>query len=589
MFKKKTVAAILAIMFILINTGFGQTLKSNWSDFLHYTKIGRLDLAKGFAQAVIESNPAPEELLVLSLENPQGYRLLLKVNESAVDAELVELSGKVLDIIERGRFAKRASPRIIAEEIRRLSSTARGRLAAIKRLANAGEYAIPFMLDVLSDESRREEFSNIVGAISQMGRDSIRPLVAALQTEDIALKAEVIKGLGKISYPQSLAYLKYAVEKDKSSQVRSLAGLAIAQIDPAASSLAAAQLFYLLAENYYYHADSLTPAEDAAFGNIWFWDAGESRLVSQKVDRNYFNELMAMRCCEWALKADAGFGQAIGLWLAAYSRAEAVGINMPEYFGLGHADVMTYATTAGAEYLHQALERAIKDKDAEVGLCMVEALAGTAGEKTLFYRVGLSQPLIEALSFNDKAVRYSAAIAIAAAGPKEGFAEKGLVVENLAQALGETDLTNKWSSESYAFRTAKVMLRSAERRNRVIDLSAAQTAIVAATKDSREEIQILAGRILARLAGAAAQRAITAMALVETNSMDVRILAFDSLAVSAKLNGSLLGGVTIDAVYLLVSSQEIDPELRSAAAAAYGALNLPSQKVKDLILDQSRS
>ena len=35
--------------------------------------------------------------------------------------------------------------------------------------------------------------------------------------------------------------------------------------------------------------------------------------------------------------------------------------------------------------------------------------------------------------------------------------------------------------------------------------------------------------------------------------------------------------------------KEIDPELRSVAASAYGALNLPSQKVKDLILDQARS
>jgi hypothetical protein len=32
-----------------------------------------------------------------------------------------------------------------------------------------------------------------------------------------------------------------------------------------------------------------------------------------------------------------------------------------------------------------------------------------------------------------------------------------------------------------------------------------------------------------------------------------------------------------------------EEELRTAAAAAYGALNLPSRKVKDLILDQAKS
>jgi hypothetical protein len=39
----------------------------------------------------------------------------------------------------------------------------------------------------------------------------------------------------------------------------------------------------------------------------------------------------------------------------------------------------------------------------------------------------------------------------------------------------------------------------------------------------------------------------------------------------------------------LVSSTEADPDLRAAAAGAYGALNLPSEQVKNLILDQSKS
>ncbi len=45
----------------------------------------------------------------------------------------------------------------------------------------------------------------------------------------------------------------------------------------------------------------------------------------------------------------------------------------------------------------------------------------------------------------------------------------------------------------------------------------------------------------------------------------------------------------VDSIYTLISSDETDAELRSAAAAAYGALNLPSRKVKDLILDQAKS
>ena len=596
MLKAKTAIAILAITYLGFSICSAQTLEENWNDFLHYTKIGRFDMAKGHAQAVLASNPDPVKLLELSRANQQGYQILLRVNEVAPDAELADLSGKVLAIIEQGRFIERTEPRIIAEEVRRLNSTDRGWLMAVERLRNAGEYAVPFMLDAMADPSRENELTNIVRALPQVGRDAIRPLVAALQTENVPLKAQIIIALGKISYPQSLPHLKYIVENDDSSQLRTMASDSIRQINPAMLQVPAAQLFYELAEKYYYHAESLAPAQDASFANVWFWDSEAGNLVREEVDRKYFNELMAMRTCEWALKADPGFGSAIGLWIAAFFKAESTGVEtMPAYFGERHADALVYSTTAGVEYLHQALARAVKDNNAYVALGVIEALATTAGEKSLLYQLGPSQPLLEALSFNDRMVRYSAAIAIGAAGPKEGFAESKLVVANLAEALGQnsqagTAGANGWSeeiAENYAVRAAETMLSLAQARNSILDLSAAQLALESAVSDAR--IQVLAGQILAYLNSPGAQRAIAAMALEENNAPDVRISAFNSLANSAKLNANMLPDETIDAIYALISSDATDTELRSTAAAAYGALNLPSRKVKDLILDQAKS
>jgi len=596
MFKAKTAIAILVIAYLGVSTCSAQTLEEDWNDFLHYTKIGRFDMAKGHAQAVLASNPDPVKLLELSRANQQGYQILVKVNEVAPDAELADLSGKVLAIIEQGRFIERTEPRIIAEEVRRLSSTDRGWLTAVKRLRNAGEYAIPFMLDAIADQSRENELPYIVRALPQIGRDAIRPLAAALQTENVPLKAQIITALGKIGYPQSQAYLKYIIENDDSSQLRAMAQDSISQINPDMLQAPAAQLFYELSEKYYYHAQSLAPAQDAGFANVWFWDSDAGKLVREEVDKSYFNELMAMRSCEWALKADAGFGSAIGLWLASFFKAESARVEkMPAYFGERHADALVYATTAGVEYLHQALARAVKDNNAHVALGVIEALATTAGEKSLLYQMGPSQPLLQALSFNDRMVRYSAAIAIGAAGPKEGFAENKLVVANLAEALGQGSQTpaggaNGWSeeiAENYAVRAAEVMLSLAQARNSVLDLSAAQPALESAVSDKR--IQVLAGQILAYLDSPGAQRAIAAMALDANNAPDVRISAFISLATSAKLNANMLPDETIDEIYALISSDATDTELRSTAAAAYGALNLPSRKVKDLILDQAKS
>jgi len=598
MFNGKTLVAILAVVLFIVNAGFAQTLEENWNDFVHYTIIGRFDLAKGYAQAVLVSNPDPVQLLALSDKNRQGYEILLKVKEVAPDAELVRLTTKILAIVEQGRFIRRADPKIIAEEVRRLSSTDRGWFTAVQRLRNAGEYAIPFMLDAMSDKIREEELPYVVRALPEIGRDAIRPLVAALQTENVGLKAQIITALGKIGYQQSLAYLKYIVENDSSAELRRIAEASIRQIDPEALGLSAAELFYQLGEKYYYHAESLAPAEDANFANIWFWDSNSQRLVRTEVAQSYFNELMAMRSCEWALKADARFGSAIGLWLAAFFKAESVGIeSMPDYFGDRHADALVYATTAGVEYLHQALARAVKDNNAYVALGAIEALATTAGEKSLLYQIGSEQPLVQALRFDDRMVRYSAAIAIAAAGPKEPFAQSTLVVANLAEALGQNPQPvaedaegwNEQIANDYALRAAVVMLKLAQARNPVIDLSAAQSALVSAVADNRSVIQVLAGQILAHLDSPGAQRAIAVMALDTDNSLDVRITAFDSLATSAKLHANMLVEPMVDSIYALISSDDTEPDLRSAAAVAYGALNLPSQKVKDLILDQAKN
>ena len=598
MFKGKTAVAILAAAFLIANACPAQTIEEDWGDFLHYTKIGRFDMAKAHAQALLDGNPDPVALLELSGKNPQGYQILVRVNERAPDAQLAELSGKVLALIERGRFIQRTAPKIIAEEVRRLSSTDRGWFIAVDRLRNAGEYAIPFMLDAMSDPGRGGELAYIVRALPQVGKDAIRPLAAALQTSNVSLKAQVITAMGKISYPQSLPYLKYVIENDDSAELREMAQSSVRQINPAMLNAPAAQLFFDLAEQYYYHAESLAPAHDANFANVWFWNADEQKLDRQEVAEDYFNELMTMRTCEWALKADAGFGPAIGLWLAAFFKAESTGIEqMPEYFGDGHADALVYATTAGVEYLHQALARAVKDKNAYVALGVIEALATTAGEESLMYQIGPAQPVLQALSFDDRKVRYSAAIAIAAAGPKESFNEARLVTSNLAEALGQTPQPastngNGWdaqAADSYALRSAQVMLSLSQTRNPVIDLSAAQEALEAAVRDERTQIQILAGQTLAHFDSPGAQRAIAAMALDMNNSQEVQISGFHSLAMSAKLNANMLPDQVIDGIYSLISSGSTDPALRSAAAAAYGALNLPSQKVKDLILDQAKS
>ncbi|MHC4257002.1 MAG: HEAT repeat domain-containing protein [Planctomycetota bacterium] len=585
----KTSLVMLLAGLLLCSAVSAADLEENWNDFLHYTMIGRLELAESYANQIIASEPDPTQLLALSEENQEGYRLLLKMN--ADSDELREVSGKVLDLIEQGRYIRRTDPKIISQEIQRLSTTIKGRIAAEERLRNAGEYAIPQMLAAMGDPDRANELAYITEALPKIGRPAIRPLVAALQMKNVAVKAEIIRALGKIGYYEPLPYLKYEVETTNSDIIKTQAMTAIEQIDNAALTIPAAQLFFRLAENYYNQDDSLAAAAEYEFANVWFWDADKQALIRQEVNHDYFDELMAMRACEWTLKADSAVGKAIGLWLAAFFRAESVGDPMPAYFGQGHADAMTYATTAGPEYLHQALERAIGDDDAYVALGAVEALAVNAGEKSLLVRLGTEQPLAKALGFADRKVRYSAAIAFAEANPVNDFVGSDLIVENLAEAvLGkELDGIGADTAKAYALRAVDAMYKLAVVRNRVVELSTALPALIEVTQQPDPQMQVLASQVLAHLESPQAQRAIAEMALAQQNDKAVRIATFASLALSAKINANLLLSEQVDAIYSLVGSTETESDLRAAAAGAYGALNLPSEQVKRLILDQSKS
>jgi HEAT repeat protein len=613
MLNGRTVAVILIIGTCIVGTTFGQgataagaavaqqTLQEDWDDFLHYTMIGRLDLAKGYAQAILQGNPDAVALFDHVQQNPQGYDFAMRIAETARDEELAKMSQQLLAVVDRGRFAKRTDPKLIVEEVRRLGTTPRGKVIAIQRLRDAGEYSVPFLLDamteVMRDPAAKDELAAMIEALPQIGQPAIRPLAAALQTNNDQVRAEIIRALGSIGYPQALPYLKYVVEYDPSAELRALATGSLRKIDARAVNSPAAALFFQLAEQYYYHRESLTPPEGVPIANIWFWDSDVGGLVRVEVAREYFHELMAMRCCEWSLKAQEQFGPAIGLWLAAFFKAESAGIPMPEYFGKEHASALVYATTSGPEYLHQALGRAINDGNVAVALGAVEALATTAGERSLMYTLGPSQPLLQALAFPDRSVRYSAAIAIGNAGPRQPFTESAVVVQNLAEALTSraqepaTGSGEQWTPEkadSYALRAALAMLKLAVSRNPVIDLSLAQAALVSTTKAPRAELQTLAGQILAYINNADAQRAIAEMALDAAGDATVRVAAFESLVNSAKLYGNLLPDPSVNAMYELISTADTDPVLRAAAAAAYGALNLPSQKVKNLILDQAK-
>jgi len=81
-----------------------------------------------------------------------------------------------------------------------------------------------------------------------------------------------------------------------------------------------AQLYLDLAERFYYDKASIVVEPGNNVGFMWTWT--ERGLSKQNVPASVFNEDMALRCCEYALRADSTRGDAVSLWLAAAYKRE---------------------------------------------------------------------------------------------------------------------------------------------------------------------------------------------------------------------------------------------------------------------------
>ena len=87
MLSKKTLIILLTINIFAITNCFAQTatgkIEENWNDFLHYMRIGSLDMAKSCAKAILTSNPEPVAMFTISSKNEQGMSILLKAKYSS--------------------------------------------------------------------------------------------------------------------------------------------------------------------------------------------------------------------------------------------------------------------------------------------------------------------------------------------------------------------------------------------------------------------------------------------------------------------------------------------------------------------------
>jgi HEAT repeat protein len=670
---------------------------------LHYIKVAQPTAARSNALALLQSGASKREIYRLSVESP-GSPVTLQ-RGSRLEG-MKEPIARLQKMIEEGYELERADPNEIARAIEKLGGKS---LQAIKnaqqRLKTSGEYALPKLVGVLtSDDASDRLRERVINVLPMLGKEAVRGLSCALQSEDPTVVQNIAYALGRIEYPHAAPRLKEVLEREKLlDQTKKYVEAALIRCaGRKALKKSAAELFYDWSLKYYYRAESIRPDPRYDTANVWYWQDGI--LTYKKVVRPIFTEVYAMRMARMTLKHDPEYYPAVSVWLSAMIKKEA---DLPA----GATDTVRgedqpgadfYALASSPKFLQSVLARALKDDYVEVAVPAIQALAKTAGARSLVRPVeGGTQPLVQAMTYPSRRVRFLAAWALGNARPDREFRGSQLVVPVLSEAIRQTgekralfvatgdqannlkasvrdagyeviDQSNptkailaavdhagvdvvvlsgnpdpvpfvrsmrkmpilsgtpvvialnnastrslaeedgrvvileengKGMAESisnaiklgagepltqdeasqWAVRACKSIHGLGLTRNEVYSIDRARPALIDALDADSDDVKVAASEALSVLADASAQRSIVKLAVNPDAGEDVRIKAFQAASNSAKRFGAQ---VTDDQAAQLVQVVIGDgsQELRVAAAQLQGSLNLPSEKIKNLIL-----
>ena len=142
--------------------GANQTLNEQVDDFWHYGEIGRYDIQAALGNRIVAAGQQNPEDVLKAFESVAGQHHLPNGAPSdmdtallrwqSADAKMRTVATQVIDVLNKGRFARRQSPEFIAANIKRLDQGERAFSLAMQQLSNSGELAVPQLVSILMSQ-----------------------------------------------------------------------------------------------------------------------------------------------------------------------------------------------------------------------------------------------------------------------------------------------------------------------------------------------------------------------------------------------------------------------------------------------------
>ncbi|MFH1226944.1 MAG: HEAT repeat domain-containing protein [Planctomycetota bacterium] len=452
----------LILVFPLISRADDAEFKKLYGEGIDLVKKGRYADAYVYFEKALRQSPSSE--LVRFMLNQTGDLL---ISEMMAKPELKDTAMRLLDLAKGARQRMVATPEEIDTWVKQLIAGGFDkRWEAINMLATIGQRSCPYLLDKLGDPDENIR-TYAIQALEKINKEAVLPLIEALRSDSSLIRQNAAIVLGVLSDVRALAALKEVFENPKEiPQVKSYVAEALTRISGlnVMKMKAAKDYYYDLAEKYYYAHPSVMVNFYGEY-LVWGWDRDNNKVTMREIPDFVFNEDLAENACYAALSLDPSYEPIwpllVCVYLARYNEADSVlevareqmksGAMKEEDFNKLSTDLIDskhgkfMASLVSKPYVYAALHRALRDNSSLVAVSCIELLKKLAEPNDLplksdssdkaKFKMGL--PLIEALSFPDKRVKYAAAEAMLVINPDKPYAESEKVIPTINETIAE--------------------------------------------------------------------------------------------------------------------------------------------------------
>ncbi len=402
-------------------------------DFIHYSLVANVEFAEEFAMQLVRDEISDEDFYKVVTETKERHeRFDRAIGWAMFVTDLEPLAARLEERFENGRTSLIRNASRLQESIELLQGTTRQKILAEKRLKEAGEYAVPALLETLRSSNDAQTARTVREMLVSIQRDAVLPLSVALPHLDLNSKVLVTKVLGDIGYQHAAPVLIARVQDTQESPaVRQAASQALSRLGVDENANLSV-LNTVVANQFFDGQESVIPVVVGGNNLFWEWDS-QQQLVPLDVPQEVFGDVMAMYFASKALGLNQENENAMSVFVAANLRRERglAGQHDRVYGTLPYSPEF-YATVFGPNVAQLVLADAMDRGDTTLTLEAIAALSETAGAQSL---LSGDKPLMRAMYYPDKRVQYEAALTLASTLPRESFIESYRVVPLLASAV----------------------------------------------------------------------------------------------------------------------------------------------------------